>query len=140
MDESTKFDGTKPGRSPPKIEDFKIIKPISRGAFGKVFLGRRVGEKADQVYAIKVMKKAEMLVKNMTHHVEAERDVLASHNSPFCVHLFYSLQSQDSVFLVMEYLIGGDVKSLLQVVGYFTESMATFYASEVALALEYLHR
>uniref|UniRef100_A0A8D1UKE9 Serine/threonine-protein kinase greatwall n=1 Tax=Sus scrofa TaxID=9823 RepID=A0A8D1UKE9_PIG len=121
---------------PPSIEEFTIVKPISRGAFGKVYLG----QKGDRLYAVKVVKKADMINKNMTHQVQAERDALALSKSPFIVHLYYSLQSANNVYLVMEYLIGGDVKSLLHIYGYFDEEMAVKYISEVALALDYLHR
>ena len=65
---------------------------------------------------------------------------MAITKSPFCVNLFYCLQSADNVFLVMEYLIGGDLKSLLAMYGFFPEHMAKFYVSEIALALSYLHR
>ncbi|XP_057586529.1 serine/threonine-protein kinase greatwall isoform X1 [Hippopotamus amphibius kiboko] len=121
---------------PPSIEEFTIVKPISRGAFGKVYLG----QKGSKLYAVKVVKKADMINKNMTHQVQAERDALALSKSPFIVHLYYSLQSANNVYLVMEYLIGGDVKSLLHIYGYFDEEMAVKYISEVALALDYLHR
>ncbi|KAK2507740.1 hypothetical protein MC885_018275 [Smutsia gigantea] len=121
---------------PPSIEEFNIVKPISRGAFGKVYLGQKGGK----LYAVKVVKKADMINKNMTHQVQAERDALALSKSPFIVHLYYSLQSANNVYLVMEYLIGGDVKSLLHIYGYFDEEMAVKYISEVALALDYLHR
>ncbi|CAM4521468.1 unnamed protein product [Lepidochelys olivacea] len=121
---------------PPSIEDFTIVKPISRGAFGKVYLGRKGGK----LYAVKVVKKADLINKNMVHQVQAERDALALSKSPFIVHLYYSLQSANNVYLVMEYLIGGDVKSLLHIYGYFDEEMAVKYISEAALALDYLHR
>ncbi|XP_066243655.1 serine/threonine-protein kinase greatwall isoform X1 [Saccopteryx leptura] len=121
---------------PPSIEEFTIVKPISRGAFGKVYLGQKGGK----LYAVKVVRKADLINKNMTHQVQAERDAMALSKSPFIVHLYYSLQSANNVYLVMEYLIGGDVKSLLHVYGYFDEKMAVKYISEVALALDYLHR
>ncbi|KAG8573633.1 hypothetical protein GDO81_012475 [Engystomops pustulosus] len=123
---------------PPSIEDFAIVKPISRGAFGKVYLARRKNN--SKLYAVKVVKKADMINKNMVHQVQAERDALALSKSPFIVHLYYSLQSANNIYLVMEYLIGGDVKSLLHIYGYFDEDMAVKYISEVALALDYLHR
>ncbi|XP_068091789.1 serine/threonine-protein kinase greatwall isoform X2 [Hyperolius riggenbachi] len=81
-----------------------------------------------------------MINKNMVHQIQAERDALALSKSPFIVHLYYSLQSANNIYLVMEYLIGGDVKSLLHIYGYFDEDMAVKYISEVALALDYLHR
>ncbi|CAK9813862.1 Serine/threonine-protein kinase greatwall [Anthophora quadrimaculata] len=127
-----------PAAKVPEIQDFKIVKPISRGAFGKVFLGHKKSN-PEQVYAIKVMKKNEMINKNMASQVVIERNALAIIHSDYCVQLFYSLQSISSVYLVMEYMVGGDLKSLLGVYGYMEESMAAFYTAEVCLALEYLH-
>jgi serine/threonine-protein kinase greatwall len=124
----------------PTIEDFDIVKPISRGAFGKVFLARKKVGEVKKIYAIKVMQKSEMIKKNMQGQVMAERNALALTNSPFCVQLFYCLQSANNIFLVMEYLIGGDLKSLLSIYGFFDEKMAKFYVAEIALALSYLHR
>ncbi|XP_053985150.1 serine/threonine-protein kinase greatwall [Hylaeus volcanicus] len=127
-----------PAAKVPEIQDFKIVKPISRGAFGKVFLGFKKSN-PDKIYAIKVMKKNEMINKNMASQVIIERNALALTRSPYCVQLFYSLQSVTSVYLVMEYMVGGDLKSLLGVYGYMEEPMAAFYTAEVCLALEYLH-
>ncbi|XP_011210400.2 serine/threonine-protein kinase greatwall isoform X1 [Bactrocera dorsalis] len=122
----------------PTIKDFVIIKPISRGAFGKVFLGYKNND-PNRLYAIKVMRKSEMINKNMVSQVITERNALALSRSPFCVSLFYSLQSVSYVYLVMEYMVGGDLKSLLTMYGYFDEAVARFYVAEVALALQYLH-
>ncbi|KAJ7357556.1 hypothetical protein OS493_024364 [Desmophyllum pertusum] len=124
---------------PTGINDFHIIKPISRGAFGQVFLARR-RDKDKQFYAIKVVKKTDVVNKNMIEQVVAERDCLAIAKSPYIVNLFYSFQSKDRIFLVMEYLIGGDCKSLLHNLGYFDENMSRIYIAQVVLALEYLHK
>ncbi|XP_076320504.1 serine/threonine-protein kinase greatwall-like isoform X2 [Tachypleus tridentatus] len=105
----------------------------------KVFLGHKK-ENPRQLFAIKVMKKAEMVNKNMVHQVLAERDALALSHSPFVVQIFYSLQSRQNIYLIMEYMIGGDAKSLLHMYGYFDEDMAVLYIAEVSMALEYLHR
>ena len=120
-----------------------IIKPIASGGFGKVYLGKRKNtqEKNDkQIYAIKVMNKNLMLRKNMAQQVIAERDALAVSKSPFVVKLFYSLQSKEQIYLIMEYMIGGDLKSLLYNMCYFDQKMAVFYLSEIAIALDYLHQ
>ncbi|XP_033117973.1 serine/threonine-protein kinase greatwall-like isoform X2 [Anneissia japonica] len=121
----------------PVIEDFTILKPISKGAFGKVFLGKHKDK--DQLYAIKVMHKQEMVLKNIAGQAKAERDAMALSKSPFIVHLYYSIQSEKNIYLVMEYMIGGDVKSLIHMCGYFDEEMAVLYTAEVCLALEYIH-
>lgn len=139
-DEETKENESKTTETTklPDIRDFCIVKPITRGAFGKVFLGYKKTN-PNVMYAIKVMKKTEMINKNMISQVVNERNALAITHSPFCVNLFYSLQSLTSIYLVMEYMVGGDLKSLLSVYGFFDESMAAFYTAEVCLALQYLH-
>ncbi|KAF9120042.1 hypothetical protein BGW39_011706 [Mortierella sp. 14UC] len=121
----------------PSIQDFEIIKPISRGAFGKVYLARKKTTK--DLYAIKILKKADMVRKNMVNHVLAERRVLALTRTPFVVQLFYAFASKDYLYLVMEYVIGGDLSSLLAVFESFDEDMAKMYIAECVLALEYLH-
>ena len=126
----------------PTIDDFQFIKPITSGGFGKVYLSKRKNtqEKNDkQIYAIKVMDKNVMFRKNMAQQVVAERDALAVSKSPFVVKLFYSLQSKEQIYLIMEYMIGGDLKSLLYNMCYFDQRMAVFYLSEIAIALGYLH-
>ena len=86
------------------------------------------------------MKKSELVQKNMVDHVIAERNALAITKSPFVVGLLYCLQTVNNVFLVMEYMIGGDLKSLLSVYGFLEEEHAVFYLAECVLALQYLHR
>jgi serine/threonine protein kinase len=93
----------------------------------------------NDLYAIKVMKKDVMVRKNMVSHVMAERKVLSLSNNPFVVKLYYAFQSEENLYLVMEYLIGGDLSSVLAAFGTFEEDMVRIYAAEVALALEYLH-
>jgi tRNA A-37 threonylcarbamoyl transferase component Bud32 len=120
------------------IEDFLILKPISKGAFGKVFLARK--KTTGDLYAIKVIRKADMNGKNMVENVINERNILAAAQNPFVVKLYYAFQSQSKFYLVMEYLIGGDCSSLLENLGYLDEPMARMYLAETVLALEYLHR
>eukprot|EP01135_Chromosphaera_perkinsii_P003648 Nk52_evm27s250 gene=Nk52_evmTU27s250 len=119
------------------IQDFEILKPISRGAFGKVYLAKR--KNSEDLFAIKVIKKADMVRKNMVDQVITERNAMALAKNTFIVRLFYSFQSKEHLYLVMEYMIGGDLGSLLQVFGYFDEDMARMYAAQIVLALEYLH-
>lgn len=76
----------------------------------------------------------------MVSQVITERNALALSRSQFCVNLFYSLQSMSSVYLVMEYMVGGDLKSLLAMYGYFDEATARFYVAEMVMALQYLHQ
>ncbi|VDN96169.1 unnamed protein product [Rodentolepis nana] len=93
----------------------------------------------DQIYAIKIMSKSAMLEKNLVDQVTAERNALAISNCPYIVHLYYSLQTDQYVYLVMEYLIGGDLKSLILLCGYLSELHAALYMAEMSIAVKYLH-
>ncbi|GAV90923.1 Pkinase domain-containing protein [Cephalotus follicularis] len=115
------------------IEDFEIIKPISRGAFGRVFLARK--RATGDLFAIKVLKKADMIRKNAVESILAERNILISVRMPFVV----SWSNMENLYLVMEYINGGDLYSLLRNLGCLDEDMARIYMAEVVLALEYLH-
>jgi serine/threonine kinase 38 len=94
-----------------KASDFEPLKIIGRGAFGEVRLCRE--RETKEVVAIKKMKKAEMLVKNQVMHLKAERDVLVESQNCWVVQLHYSFQDQSCLYLVMEYLRGGDLMTLL---------------------------
>eukprot|EP00002_Diphylleia_rotans_P012745 TRINITY_DN2490_c0_g1_i7.p1 TRINITY_DN2490_c0_g1~~TRINITY_DN2490_c0_g1_i7.p1 ORF type:complete len:845 (+),score=123.97 TRINITY_DN2490_c0_g1_i7:176-2710(+) len=118
-------------------KDFVFIKTISRGAFGRVFLAQK--KRTGDYYAIKVLKKEEMSWKNQIERVKAEQRILAGTENPFVVKLYYSFESRDKFFLVMEYIQGGDCYSLLRNLLYLEESQAKMYMAEVVLALEYLH-
>ncbi|KAL3512153.1 hypothetical protein ACH5RR_024870 [Cinchona calisaya] len=119
------------------IDDFEIIKPISRGAFGRVFLSKK--RTTGDLFAIKVLKKADMLRKNAVESILAERDILITVRNPFVVRFFYSFTCRENLYLVMEYLNGGDLYSLLRNLGCLDEDVARVYIAEVVLALEYLH-
>ncbi|TMW64902.1 hypothetical protein Poli38472_009069 [Pythium oligandrum] len=119
------------------IRDFQIIKPISKGAFGKVYLARK-RTTGDQ-YAIKVLAKEHVLRKKQIQHIETERDILVTVESPFVVKLFWTFQTKRNLFLVMEYLPGGDFMSLLECIVQLEEQVARVYIAEVALALKHLH-
>ena len=124
--------------APPSIKDFEIIKPISKGAFGSVYLTRK--KSTGEYYAIKVLKKADMIAKNQVTNVRAERAILmAQGESPFVAKLFYTFQSRDYLYLVMEYLNGGDCAALIKNMRGLPEQWAKKYIAEVVLGVEYLH-
>ncbi|KAI8384454.1 uncharacterized protein BYT42DRAFT_529487 [Radiomyces spectabilis] len=121
----------------PGIKDFDIIKPISKGAFGSVFLAKK--RTTGDYYAIKFLKKSDMIAKNQVTNVKAERMILMTQtDSPFVTRLYYTFQSKDYLYLVMEYLNGGDCSSLVKVLGSLPEDWARNYLAEVTLGLEYL--
>ncbi|KAI9486921.1 MAG: hypothetical protein EXX96DRAFT_627509 [Benjaminiella poitrasii] len=121
----------------PSIKDFDIIKPISKGAFGSVFLAKK--RTTGDYYAIKFLKKSDMIAKNQVTNVKAERMILMSQtDSPFVTKLYYTFQSKDYLYLVLEYLNGGDCSALIKVLGSLPEDWARNYLAEVTLGLEYL--
>lgn len=121
----------------PSIRDFDILKPISKGAFGSVYLAKK--KTTGDHYAIKVLRKADMIAKNQVTNVKAERMILSRIDSPFVVKLYFTFQSRDNLYLVMEYLNGGDCSALIKTFGALDEDWARKYAAEVVLALKYLH-
>ena len=125
--------------TPTSIKDFEIIKPISKGAFGSVFLARK--KATGDYFAIKVLKKADMIAKNQITNVKAERMILMQQaESPFVAKLYWTFQSKENLYLVMEYLNGGDCAALIKSLGSLPEEWTKNYIAEVVLGLEYLHQ
>lgn len=122
----------------PSIRDFEIIKPISKGAFGSVYLAKK--KSTGDYYAIKALKKADMVAKNQVANVKAERAILMFQGeSDFVAKLYWTFPSKDYIFLVMEYLNGGDCASLVHALGNLSEEWAKRYMAEVVLGVEHLH-
>ncbi|KAH8675666.1 hypothetical protein BX600DRAFT_377598 [Xylariales sp. PMI_506] len=123
---------------PPSIKDFEIIKPISKGAFGSVYLSKK--KSTGEYFAIKVLKKADMVAKNQVTNVKAERAIMMwQGESDFVAKLYWTFSSKDYLYLVMEYLNGGDCASLIKVLGGLPEDWVKKYLGEVILGVEHLH-
>ena len=148
------------------VEDFEPLKVIGKGAFGVVRLVQKVlplhflllfmifmeaflkkeashsVSKVDtgHVYAMKVLRKAEMVEKEQVAHVRAERDILVEVDHTWVVKMFYSFQDSDALYLVMEFLPGGDIMTLLMKKDTLPEEAAQFYMAETALAIETIHK
>ena len=119
-------------------EDFTSVKVIGRGAFGEV----RLVQKNDtgHVYAMKILRKAEMHEKEQIAHVRAERDILMEADNPWVVRMYYSFQDTYNLYLVMEFLPGGDMMALLIKKDILQEKEAKFYIAETALAIDSIHK
>ncbi|KAI0517387.1 Pkinase-domain-containing protein [Xylaria bambusicola] len=118
---------------------FDKIKLIGKGDVGKVYLVRE--KKSTRLYAMKVLSKKEMIKRNKIKRALAEQEILATSNHPFIVTLYHSFQSEDHLYLCMEYCSGGEFFRALQTRPgkCIPEEDARFYAAEVTAALEYLH-
>lgn len=119
------------------LDDFRTVKVIGKGAFGEVRLVQKID--TGKIYAMKTLQKSEMLKKEQLAHVRAERDVLAESNSPWVVQLFYSFQDSAYLYLIMEFLPGGDLMSMLIKYDTFSEDVTRFYMAECVLAIEAVH-
>ncbi|KAH8958653.1 hypothetical protein BDL97_06G036600 [Sphagnum fallax] len=120
------------------VDDFELLTIIGRGAFGEVRLCRE--KKTGQVYAMKKLKKSEMLRRGQVEHVKAERNLLAEVDSNCIVKLYCSFQDEDYLYLIMEYLPGGDMMTLLMRKDTLTEDEARFYVGQAVLAIESIHK
>nr|GLL42716.1 serine/threonine-protein kinase tricorner [Ipomoea trifida] len=119
-------------------DDFELLTMIGKGAFGEVRICRE--NTTGHVYAMKKLKKAEMLRRGQVEHVKAERNLLAEVDSNCIVKLYCSFQDQEYLYLVMEYLPGGDMMTLLMRKDTLTEDEARFYVAETVLAIESIHK
>ncbi|XP_010262359.1 PREDICTED: serine/threonine-protein kinase tricorner isoform X1 [Nelumbo nucifera] len=119
-------------------DDFELLTMIGKGAFGEVRVCRE--KSTGHVYAMKKLKKSEMLRRGQVEHVKAERNLLAEVDSNCIVKLYCSFQDEDYLYLIMEYLPGGDMMTLLMRKDTLTEDEARFYVGETVLAIESIHK
>ncbi len=120
------------------MADFEPLRLIGKGAFGEVRICRDRNN-PDTLVAVKKLKKSEMVRRGQVDHVKAERNVLAEVRHYAIVKLMYSFQDEDYLYLVMEYLPGGDLMTLLIRLEILTEDMSRFYLAQTVLALEAIH-
>ena len=118
---------------------FKKMKTLGIGAFGEVALVQK-NDAANQLYAMKTLRKLDVLKRNQVAHVKAERDILAEADNEWVVKLYYSFQDRENLYFVMEYIPGGDMMSLLIKFGIFDETLAQFYIAELVLAIDSVHK
>ncbi|KAL8166020.1 hypothetical protein V2J09_007519 [Rumex salicifolius] len=120
------------------IDDFEQLTMIGKGAFGEVRLCR--AKNTGEVFAMKKLKKSDMLSRGQVEHVRSERNLLVEVDSRYIVKLFYSFQDANFLYLIMEYLPGGDIMTLLMREDILSEDVARFYIAESILAIESIHR
>ncbi|CAI5738212.1 unnamed protein product [Peronospora destructor] len=121
------------------VGDFQPLAVIGRGAFGEVRLVRK--RDSGEIFALKSLEKSAMVLKNQVGHVKAERDILASadQDNNWLVTLHYSFQDDHRLYMIMEYLPGGDLMGLLMKEDTLNEATTRFYAAEMVLAIQSVH-
>ena len=123
------------------VDDFQFLQLVGKGAFGKVMLVRKKsGFNANKIYAMKVLKKSDVIEKQQIEHTKAEQAILCAIRHPYIVCLRFSFQSIDKLYLITDYYSGGNLFAHLRTDKQFSEERAKFYAAELILALEHLHQ
>lgn len=119
-------------------DDFDMITVIGQGSFGKVVQVRH--KKNQQIYAMKMLNKRSIVERGEIEHTKAEKEILQTVKHPFLMCLHYSFQTPDKLYLVMDFVNGGEMFYHLQQEHTFDNLRAKFYAAEIVLGLEYLHQ
>ena len=120
------------------IRDYESLAIIGRGAFGEVHVCKEI--KTGKIVAIKKIKKEILIQKNQIIHIRNEQLIMSKVKSPWIIELKASFQEDDYLYLVMEYLPGGDLMALLIKKDILNENEAKFYISELILAIESIHK
>jgi len=119
------------------LDDYILKDTLGTGSFGRVRLVQF--KKDNQYYALKMLKKSEVIYLKQVDHIKMEKAILEVIEHPFIVNLFGSFQDPMNLYLMMEYVIGGEFFSHLRKAGRFPNETARFYAAEIVLAFEHLH-
>jgi len=120
------------------FDDFRSLRTIGEGAYGKVY---QVQDKVTRkIYAMKVLKKSHLLKKKAISCTMTERDILTKVRHPLIIKLYCTFQTAERVGFVMEYINGGQLFYHMRKESLFTEDLARFYAAEIIVALEHLHK
>ncbi|KAI8908983.1 kinase-like domain-containing protein [Gorgonomyces haynaldii] len=119
------------------LSDFELIKTLGTGTFGRVYLCKI--QKTERYFAMKTLRKVEIVRLRQVEHINSEKNILAKIKHPFIVNLLCTFQDEVNVYMLEEYVVGGEMFSHLRRAGRFSNEMTKFYAAQITLALEYLH-
>jgi len=118
-------------------DDFELLNVIGKGSFGKVM---QVKKKDDnKIYAMKVLRKEAIIARKQVAHTRAEKSILQKIQHPFIVRLHYAFQTKDKLYMILDYVNGGELFFHLKKEGRFPEIRVKFYAAEIVCAMAHLH-
>lgn len=120
------------------IDDFQIVKVLGTGAFGKVSLV--YNEELKRYFAMKSLKKEYIKKYQQTKHTKEERKIMEKIDYPFISKLYYAFQTKKSLFMITEFMAGGEMFHHLHECGHFDENRTRFYIAELVLAIDHLHK
>lgn len=121
------------------LNDFELIQTIGQGSFSRVKLTKLKGNSKMPPFALKILKKSLILNLNELEHIKSEREILSNLKFPFMPKFFGSFQDSQFLYLLFEYVSGGELFSLIRSNKRFASDKIQFYGSQVLLTLEYLH-
>lgn len=122
-----------------RLSDFDLRATVGTGTFGRVRVVKIKGCNDRTPMALKIMKKSEVIRLKQVEHVRGEVSILAQIEHPFIVNLLSTFQDDKRLFLLLEYVNGGELFSHLRTEGRLPDAEAVFYSGEIVLALAYLH-
>ena len=120
-----------------KLEDFKVLKVIGRGSFGKVNLVEYLP--THETFAMKSLKKDILIEQEQIENTLLEKEILQSIDYPFLCGLVFCFQTEERIYFIMPFLNGGELFQHLRKFRTFDEDKVRFYGAQIALALDYLH-
>lgn len=127
----------KPGQNTAKPEDFERIRTLGTGSFGRVMLVKH--QSTGNFYAMKILDKQKVVKLKQIEHTLNEKRILQAISFPFLVNLEHHFKDNSYLYMVLEFVPGGEMFSHLRKVGRFSEQHARFYAAQIVLTFEYLH-
>lgn len=118
-------------------DDFELLTVIGKGSFGKVMQVRKKDD--GKIYAMKVLRKDTIVARKQVAHTKAEKNILMKIQHPFIVNLNYAFQTKDKLYMILDYINGGELFFHLKKEGRFAEARVKLYAAEIVCALAHLH-
>ncbi|KAJ2462496.1 cAMP-dependent protein kinase catalytic subunit [Coemansia sp. RSA 2337] len=119
------------------LDDYQLLHTLGTGTFGRVFLCQ--SRLTKRYFAMKVLRKSQVVKLKQVEHINNEKNILEVARHPFIVQLECTMQNERNLYMLMEYVPGGELFSHLRRAGRFPDDVARFYAAEIVLALDYLH-
>uniref|UniRef100_A0A7S4L655 cAMP-dependent protein kinase n=1 Tax=Paramoeba aestuarina TaxID=180227 RepID=A0A7S4L655_9EUKA len=121
----------------PDMNDFEKIETVGTGTFGRVWVVKH--RKSEKFFALKQMRKKDIVRLRQVEHIANEKNILMSVKHPFIVNMYASFQDAGHLYMLLEYVQGGELFSHLRKAGRFSAGVTRFFAAEITLALDYLH-
>jgi protein kinase A len=132
-----KMNGVKATNITGKLEQFEMKKTLGKGSFGKVILVKH--KENGKLYAMKLLEKSSVVKSKQVEHTLNEKKILSAISFPFLTSYFCSFKDNANLYIVLEFVAGGEMFKQLVRVNRFSENLCRFYCAQVVLAIEYLH-